>query len=643
MAEAAMAHQSGADSEREAFIRRAVETANSNALRLALYQLTGDPELAAMRPYRKEIRGGAMLQNVVRDEDLPSLREKAVQYLLAQEDPVVAPPAPDDAEKRRLIKIFNAQTVSENYMRFGIEELAYEDFPRDAKWTARPAPEVLAKQKVLIIGGGISGIAAAIQLKRLGLPHVVIERQADIGGTWHINNYPEARVDTSSFLYQFKFEKNYPWPEFFAARDESKRYLNHIANKYGILDAFRFNTEVTSAKWDEDRALWMVTLRTQDGGEETIEANFIISGSGLFATPNLPDIPGIEGFQGRMFHTAQWDHSYDYSGKRIALIGTGSSGTQLMPALAKAASQLTVYQRTPNWIMQLDGYRAAVPEETQWLFEHLPFYWNWYSYSSFDTALQLQNSQTYDHEWRKTNKGVNAINAGVQVALTDYIRTKLASRPDLIEKCTPPYPPLARRLVVDNGFYDALLQPNVELVTEGIEAITPNGIKSKDGGDREFDLIVLGAGFKVTDFLWPIDYVGRDGLTLPEAWKKDGARSYVGAAMPGFPNLLMFYGPNGQPRSGGFYSWAEIWSRYAATVIIKTIEGGKRVAEVTQEAFDDYNAKQDAAMKEVLWEVEGAGGYYNNRFGRCGANVPFLTEDYHAMVTEPDMDHFELR
>ncbi|MFN3387574.1 MAG: flavin-containing monooxygenase [Allosphingosinicella sp.] len=629
------------EEDRETFIRRAVDQANLNALRLALFQVTGDPELAAMKVVQKAIRGGALLQEVVADEDIPRLKEKVLDYLL--NPPGSVPPPPTKAETVKLIKLFNSQEKSENFIRFAIEELALEEYPRDIEWTNRPAQDVIDKFKVLVIGGGISGIGMAIQLKKLGIPYRVIERQSDIGGTWQLNNYPEARVDTSSYLYQFKFEKNYPWTEFFAARDETKRYLNHVAERHGILPDFQFDTEVVAARWDEENALWHATLRHKDGSEEEVSANVIISGSGLFSTPNEPDLPGAKSFTGAMFHTAKWDHGFDYAGKRVALIGTGSSGTQLMPAIAKAAEHLTVYQRTANWIMKLEGYRAPVSREARWLFDNMPYYWNWYCYASFDTAMHLQDMQTYDRDYRARTGGINKRNDDVKQALTDYLKSKLGEDSELFRKCLPEYPPLARRLVVDNGFYDHLLQDNVDLVTDKIERITPKGILSADGEEREFDLIVVGAGFQTSRYLHPVNYVGRGGMTLDKAWEKDGARSYLGIAMPDFPNLFMFYGPNGQPRSGGFYSWAEIWSRYAAGMIVHMLENGHRAAAVRRDVFDAYNDDLDTAMKEVLWEVEGAGGYYNNEFGRCGVNLPFLTEDYHAMVAEAKPGDYDLR
>jgi 4-hydroxyacetophenone monooxygenase len=634
---AAEGHETQVD---EKFIRHAIDQANLNALRLALYQVTGDPDLAKMRVRKQSIRGGALYGYVLAEEDHAEAKAKALAYLL--KGPHRVPPPPSKPETRKLIDMFSDEPVSEADFAFGYEELAYEEFPRDVHWTKPPSASKLENFKVLVIGAGISGIAAAIQLKRLGLPFTVIERQAGIGGTWLLNSYPEARVDTSSYLYQFKFEKNYPWTEFFASRNETQKYLDHIATKYGVKKGFQFNREVTAAMWDEASSTWIVKIKLKDGGEETIAANAIISGSGLFSTPNLPDIPGIRDFEGAMFHTAHWDHSFDYRGTRAALIGTGSSGTQLAPGLARDVKHLAIYQRHPNWIMAMENYRGEVGPHMRWLFDNMPYYWNWYSYASYFTGQQLQGLQTYDREWMKAGGGINQRNDGVRANLTEYIRSKVGHDPELFAKVLPKHAPLIRRLVVDNGFYDTLNQDNVELVTEGIERITKKGIVTKDGIEREFDLIVLGAGFKVSQYLWPVQYVGRNGATLEESWKKDGARSYLGAVMPGFPNLFMFYGPNGQPRSGGFYSWAEIWARYVCGAIVSMIEGDSKSMEVRKEVFDDYNARLDEANKNLIWEADGH-SYYVNEHGRSGINMPWTTTEYHAMVLKPNLDDYDLR
>ncbi|KAJ4371641.1 hypothetical protein N0V83_004861 [Neocucurbitaria cava] len=628
----------------DAFIRTAIDKSNFNALRLALLQVTGDPDLAKMRTRRHAIRGGAMFAHVLAEEEVPNLKEKAFAYLSKRKPEDRIPPPPSKSKARKLMDIFGDEPVQEAEFEYNYEELAYNEFPRDAEWTTKkPSAETIDKFKVIVIGGGISGLAAAVQFKRLGFNFKVLERQGGIGGTWLLNSYPEARVDTSSFLFQFKFVKNYPWTEYFASAGETRQYLETVAERYQVKDNFYFNREVVSAVWHEDTSEWELTVQHADGHVENMRCNAIVSGSGLFSTPNKePSIKEYKNYKGHTFHTAKWDHSIDYRDKRIALLGTGSTGTQLAPALARAGKSLTVYQRTPNWIMNMDGYRDRIDKYARYVFDNMPYYWNWYCYSSHVTSQQLQHLQPYDREWQAKGGIINERNDKVREALTDYIQSKAKGVPGLLEKILPKHAPLVRRLVVDNGFYDMLQRDNVELVTDTIETFTETGIRTADGKEREFDIVVLGTGFKTSQYFWPCKYVGRDGATMEELWKKDGARSYLGLVVPGFPNFFSFYGPNHQPRSGGFYSWGEIWARYTATCIIHLIENGKSWMDCRKEIYDEYNAKLDAECKGLIWEEAGH-GYYVNEWGRQGVNVPWKTAEYHGMVSKPNLKDFDIQ
>ena len=631
---------SGADDRDDAFIRSAIDQSNLNALRMALYQLTGDPELAAMEVEPFAIRGGALFTMVVAERDRARMKAKAFEMLKSL--PAAPPRAVTKERARELMEMFGGEPLGEADFQYGYEELALEDFPREVRWNKKPESERLNAFNLTIIGAGISGIAMGVQLERLGIPYQIIERQPGLGGTWWINDYPEARVDTSSFLYQFRFEKNYPWSEFFASRNETLKYLGHVARKYGVADKIRFSTELVNAKWDEAAALWRYTLRHPDGSEGAEQANVIVSAIGLFATPKLPDIAGIEDYRGAMFHTTAWNHDYDYAGKRVALIGNGSTGSQLMPRIAETAKSLTAFQRTPNWIQPVENYRGKITPEIRWLFDTVPYYWNWFGYSIFVAASSSQELQAHDRQWQKDGGRISEANDKVRIALTQYIHDKVGDDPELFKKCLPKYAPLARRLVVDNGWYDALRRDNVELVTDGIERFTPTGIRTTDGVERDFDMVILGAGFDVSRFLWPVQYEGRDGATLEKSWQNDGARSYLGMTMPGYPNFFMFYGPNGQPRSGGFYSWAEVWSRYAVKLIVAMIESGSKSIECRQEVYDDYNRRMDLENKNIIWEDEGKGGYYVNEYGRSSVNLPWRVEQYHAWMIDPNIDDYKI-
>jgi 4-hydroxyacetophenone monooxygenase len=257
--------------------------------------------------------------------------------------------------------------------------------------------------------------------------------------------------------------------------------------------------------------------------------------------------------------------------------------------------------------------------------------------------MQLPPLQVHDRAWQAKGGVINERNDMMRKGLTEYVHKKVNGDPELIKKLVPTFAPLVRRLVVDNGFYDALMRDNVELVTEPIQTFTEDGILTKDGKHRPFDLVVLACGFQPTEYLWPVDYVGRNGATLDKTWAKDGARSYLGLVIPGYPNLFTLYGPNHQPRGGpSIHSFAEIWGRYALSLIKHMLENDLHSVEVRQSVYDEYNARLDEAVSKLIWEEEGR-GYFVNKFGRQGVNMPWTSEQYHAMVMKPNLDDFDIR
>ncbi|MCJ1301266.1 hypothetical protein MMC08_004065 [Hypocenomyce scalaris] len=634
----------------EQFIKDAVDGANANALRLALYQVTGDSSLGDMNVNKEPIRGGAMMDFNLSKEDEAIVREKALTWLLKEqsETPKPAPThVPSLDEGIALMKVFCGEKnpPGDAELALGYEELAFEDYPRGVKWTKKPSAEKLAKYHVVIVGAGINGISAAVSLNRLGIPYTIIERQAAVGGTWLLNTYPEARVDTLGFSFQYKFEKGYRWQEMFPSALELRTYLEHVANKYGVTKNCIFNRELVGATWDEGTNVWKLKLRvtdSPDGEDDSMEANSIISAGGLFATVNLPDIAGINDFKGHMFHTTAWDHNVSYKDMNVAVIGNGSSGAQLVPGLARDVKHLSVYMRTPNWIAPYEGYRAAVPATLAWILAKMPYYHNWHGYAGFLRGMQLPPLQVDDPEWRQQGGFINMRNDGMRKGLTEYIRSKVNNDEGLVRKLTPKQAPLVRRLVVDNGFYDAIMQPNVELVTERIKNFTPGGILTNDAKERKFDLVVLGCGFKPTEYLFPCNYVGRNGVTLDKTWAKDGARSYLGLTIPGYPNLFTLYGPNHQPRGGpSIHSWSEIWGRYAIASIVWMLENDKKSVEVKQEVYDEYNQRLDAAMSKLIWELDPT-SYFVNKHGRQGVNMPWTADQYHGWVRKPDWNDYHV-
>jgi len=606
----------------EATARRALAMASTNVLRIALYQATGDEELARMRVDYAPFWAGAYEVPVLAPEHEERVREKAIEFL--RSGAASRCESPDDATLRGLMEKLVDRPVNDYLFSFGKEEANFTPFPRGVEWPSGEAPAAARSDfKAIVIGAGAAGMVAAVHLRRLGIPFTVIERNSDVGGTWLTNDYPDSRVDIASHHYQLTLTRNYPWKHWYATQSELLDYLRGIADDFDLRGDIRFNTELTDARWDEATAKWDVRLVGQDGAETALSANVIISAAGLFNAPNMPDIPGIEQFEGKIFHTTQWPHDYDYAGKKVGIIGVGCTGAQLMPAVARKAGHVSVFQRSPHWVSRMDNYREPIPADFQWLMDNVPHYWNWHCFNVFYTLFSDDGAlQQIDPEWQRDGGLINRKNDLLRANIRDNILSEFPDDPEFAAKLMPEWPPFAKRLVVDNGWFDALKQPNVDLVTQGIERITPHGIVTSDGVERELDMIVVAGGFKAERYLWPVAYRGRNGITLEQAWAKDGARSYVGVTMPDFPNLFVIYGPNMQARSGGLFAWLELWARYSLDCIVQMIEGGHRTIECRREVFDAYNAKLDAAQDECIWSLEGARSYYINEHGRQAVNNP---------------------
>ncbi len=625
------------------FIRRALDGADLNALRVALYQATRDPALVEMAVELRPARGGAFFIPALSESDGELVKAKALEFLL---DPAHRGPGsgiPSDAELRAMMEMLAGEPMEDRQFAMGREELALEDFPRDVTWTGGTAPAAVQGFRVVVVGAGVSGIAMAIKLSRLGIDFTVIERQDDLTGTWHRNTYPDVRVDTNAFIYQFKFEKRYPWKEHFPSQPEVKKYLRHIAEKHGVVDRVRLGVEVTAAAWDEDSGTWRVSTRDRDGNVEVIEANAVVSASGLFSTAKIPAIDGIEDFRGETVHTADWRHDLDYAGKRVGLIGNGSTGTQLLPSLARDAAHVTAFQRTPSWIVEVPALRALVTEHEKWLFDAMPHYWNWVGYVQFHGTSGFQRVQQIDHEWRAQGGLINENNDKLRASLIEYVRTKVGHDPHLFDNSIPDYAPLARRLVVDNGWFDSLNRDNVDLNVDGISHLVAEGVVTETGETIPIDVLVFATGFEVSSYFYPVVYEGRGGATFAELWQKDGARAYLGLTMPQFPNFYCLYGPNAVPRAGSFMQWVDVWTRYISELLIAQIEGGFTSVECRQEVFDDYNARMDEATSALLWEEQGQGGYFVNEQGRSGVQMPWLAHEYHEQVRSATLADYELK
>jgi 4-hydroxyacetophenone monooxygenase len=623
----------------------AVEVANIWALWATLLQVSDDPAIRDMESGGAGLVTGEAASDRVAPpapeslEDHALLRKRAVEWLQGLRDGAVGAPHPPTDEDFGAVArlVFGRPDLSNDEVAYWREESGVDELPRALPLEA--AIKGAESFHVLVIGAGMNGISAGVYLKAAGIPFTIVDKNDGVGGTWHENVYPGIRVDVASRAYCFTYEPDYPWQHHFAVGKELHDYLDFVVDKYGIREHIRFGAEVESATWDEDAKSWAVTVSTGDGSE-TLEANLIISAVGLLNRANPAPLPGLEAFQGKVMHTAEWDSSYDLSGKRVALIGTGSSGVQLAGPLSELCSRLYVFQRAGAWIANVPNYVDPIDATEQWLLGNVPYYVNWVRvmqmYAVGDTRTPIMD---IDPDWDDPNS-VNLMNHALRESLMAYIHDKLADRPDLLNVCVPAYPPLAKRLPKDNGWYDAIKKDHVSLVTSGIECVTGDGIRTVDGEEHPCDLIVLATGFHANRFLWPMKIVGRDGATLDETWSPDGPRAYLGMAIPGFPNLFCLYGPNTNGKSGSPVSWGEMQVRYVAGLIQKLLESGNRSAEIKKSVYEEFNAWLDERSKNLIFMDPRQSSYYRNEFNRSATNGCWLNKEYWVWTRTPDMTEF---
>jgi 4-hydroxyacetophenone monooxygenase len=627
------------------FLAAVLEHASVVTLLTSLVHLTGDASLLRgpirpQRPLPGEADGG------LTDADKATVRALALEALRAYRDRgCTLPPPPSPAVIREMMSFIVGETVTDEYVPMFLEEMALErGDARDVSWDAVPAAS-RADFRVIVIGAGMSGLLAAIRLEQAGLPYVVIEKNDGVGGTWLENSYPGCRVDVANHFYCYSFEPNHDWPEFFSRRSELRQYFERCAERYALQRRIRFRTEVVAARWDEAAARWSVRLRARDGSEETLTANALISAVGQLNRPRLPDIPGRDSFAGPAFHSADWQHQHALAGRRVAVIGTGASAFQLAPEIAKQAGRLLVFQRSPQWMVPNPRYHARVSEAKKWLLRHVPYYARWYRFLLFWPGSDgLMPSLAVDPEWPHPERAVNAANDAMREFFTQYMAHQIGDDPALLAKVVPRYPPFGKRMLQDNGTWLATLKrDNVDLITEPISAITPRGVRCADGTEHAVDLIVYATGFHANRFLWPMEIVGRGGVTLRECWGEE-PRAYLGITVPGFPNLFCLYGPGTNLAHGGsiiFHSECQV--RYVMGCLAALVRGGFAAMECRRDVHDAYAARFDARHATLVWSHPGMTSWYKNAHGRVLTTSPWRLVDYWGWTKTPALADYELR
>jgi 4-hydroxyacetophenone monooxygenase len=625
-------------------IRAALEQVEVAPLLAAVAHLTGDLDLLRddLRPDpdRSLEPDGGLTPAAVE-----AAREVIVGALARYRDAGCPPaPEPDPAALRRIMAFLVGDDNVESYEDLLREELAVEGGDlRAPSWHKDDvAPDVTFR--VAVIGAGMSGLLAAHRLRQAGVEVVILEKNDDVGGTWFENTYPGCRVDVPNHLYSYSFAQT-DWPQHFSTQAELLEYFRGFADRFGLRPLIRFGTEVLSATLDETSMGWQVRVRTPEGAEEVVEANAVISAVGQLNRPSYPDIPGVGDFAGPAFHSARWDHDVELAGKRVAVIGTGASAAQLIPHVAEEAGELLVLQRTPNWFAPTPDYHEEVPGGMRWLMGRVGPYGPWYRVWLFWRMHEgLLPAAVVDPEWESEGqRSVSGPNEMVRLLLSAYIEAEFADRPDLLPEVLPQYPPMAKRIIRDNGIWARTLKrDDVSLITERIERITPAGIVTADGVEHPVDVLIYGTGFTASEFLTPMQVTGRGGVDLHERWKGD-ARAYLGITVPEFPNLFCLYGPNTNiVINGSIIYFSECEVRYVTEAVRLLLEGGHRAMDVRPEVHDTFNERIDAANRQMAWGASSVSSWYKNQHGRVAQNWPFSLLEYWERTKAPDPGDYEM-
>ncbi|PTB19305.1 4-hydroxyacetophenone monooxygenase [Trinickia symbiotica] len=482
--------------------------------------------------------------------------------------------------------------------------------PREAARTAPP--------RIAIIGCGFAGIGMAIRLMRMGLgTFTIYEAGADVGGTWRENTYPGAACDIPSHLYSFSFEPNPFWSRTFASQQEILAYLKHCANKYGLTPFIRFNARVEAATFDDDALIWRLEL-VANGIREIVEADVVIAANGLLSRPALPRIAGIERFAGKLFHSACWDHDYALEGKRVAVVGTGASAVQFVPRIQPRVARLSVFQRTPPWIMPRRD--RAISERAKKLFRAFPF-----------TQRLVRYGLYWQHEVRALGFVVNPKLMKRPMAFSLGYLARRVKDPVLRAKLTPDYQLGCKRVLLSSDYYPALSQPNADLVTTPIREIVADGIVTEDGKHHAVDAIICGTGFKVNDAGAPFPVTGVDGADLDRLWRCEGPQAYLGASIAGFPNFFMITGPNTGLGHNSMVYMIESHIRYVADCLRTLQRHRVRTMEVRHEAQCAFNERLQLALRRSVWQT-GCRSWYLSESGKNTALWPGFTFSFRRLT-----------
>jgi len=614
-----------------ALLDAGIAACNLPALLLTLVQLTGDlrwlePPYAPRRGKGLDDNDDGGLPDAIAGEIRAAARGAIHGWL---DGAPVALPRPDNATLAHMLAVSMDEPVPAEYGDIIAATMQLDPAPE-------PAPVGLGRSAI-VIGAGISGICAAIRLAELGIATTILEKNAEFGGTWWENSYPGCGVDTPNLTYTFSFRPN-DWAHYFPRRDEIERYLIDTARAHGLYDKVRFNTRVRSATWQADTQRWQVVAVDAEGHETVHSADFVFSAVGILNTPVVPDIAGLDRFAGQVVHTSHWPTDLDLTGKRVAVVGNGASAMQVVPAIADSVASLTVFARSRQWAAPFPQFRKAIPAAVRYLSQRVPLYRAWVEQRlAWTFNDRVHGTLQRDPDWPEPARAVNAVNDGHRRFFTRYVEAELGDRQDLLPLVLPDYPPFAKRMLLDNGWYRTLRKPHVRLVPDRLAQIEGSVLTAGDGTQIEADVIILATGFAAAQVLGSYDVIGRGGRVLREFWDGDDAAAYLGTLVPGFPNFFILLGPNvGSGHGGSMIRNIENQAHYATRLIARTVETGATTVEVRDDVYHAYRDRIDAAHDRLVWTHPGATNWYRNSRGRVVAITPWRNDAFWRMTREAD-------
>ena len=625
-------------SPEEQIFSDAIDVANIPTLLMVLVQLTGElhwleePYLPKRQPGLGDNDTGGL-----EPRHQQEVREAALEAILAwRNGRPIALPEPDYDLIVRMLSVSMAESVPTEYGQFTAAQLGQVKFLDHQPISSPP------DFNVIVIGAGVSGLCAAINLQMLGINFQVIERNSTVGGVWWENSYPGAGVDTPNHLYSYSFAP-YDWQKYFCLRDELHGYLEHVCDSFEVRDTIRFETTVERIEYQNQKQNWLVTLCLPDGSQEQTEANVVISAAGIFNPPVSPDIDGLEDWEGEQWHTARWPETADLQDKKVAIIGNGASCMQIGPEIQNEVESLTIFQKSVHWAAPFEQFRKEVPDPLRFLLREVPLYRNWYRVRLGWTFNDRIHSALHkDPDWEHPERSLNAQNDAHRAYFTNHVISELGDHAsELLDRVLPTYPPFGKRMLMDNGWYRMLRNPKVQLVDERISNVDANSLTTEDGSEYEADVLVLATGFDVLNFITTYEAQGRSGTSLMSQWEQDNAQAYLGTVVPNFPNFFTLYGPNLQPGHGGSLIFVvEMQVRYIMDVIQKMLDQNLGAVEIRQDVHDRYNEDVDQAHTQMVWTHPGMESYYRNERGRIVVNSPWRNVDFYAMTREADLSEY---